>query len=111
LPFDGSALEIMMKKQEDEPPAPRTLAPEVPEDLDRLCADLLRRRPEARPAASDIQRRLGTRAVEPRPSPKRSSTSASRLVGRERQLAELFDAFAESATQATALFVHGYSGM
>jgi tRNA A-37 threonylcarbamoyl transferase component Bud32 len=110
LPFDGSALEIMMKKQEGEPPSPRALAPDVPADLDVLCRELLQRRPEARPPASEIQRRLGARTATSRP-PRRSSSAATRLVGREQQLGQLFDAFAESAAQATAVLVHGSSGM
>src|SRR5262249_21693790 len=49
LPSEGSALEIMMRKQQEEPAPPHPRAPDVPADLDALCVDLMRRRPEDRP--------------------------------------------------------------
>ena len=41
-------------------PRPSTIAAGVPEDLDVLCMDLLRRSPELRPTAADARRRLDT---------------------------------------------------
>ena len=114
LPFEGSSFEIMMHKQQHEPPSPRALAPETPFDLDQLTMELLRRRPEDRPTGAEIQRRLGTPesgrfAALSRPRP--SSASSSRLVGRERHLAQLLEAFADSPNGANAVFVRGGSGM
>lgn len=45
----------MIRKQVDDPPQPvRNLRPEVPDDLARILRDLLRKRPEDRPASADI---------------------------------------------------------
>jgi hypothetical protein len=111
LPFDGTSFEILMRKQQDEPPLPSAIVNGVPPDLDKLCGELLRRRPEARPSSSDIQRRLGAIQSGPARVTSRSSASAALLVGRERHLEELLQAFRESAFDATCVFVHGYSGM
>jgi eukaryotic-like serine/threonine-protein kinase len=111
LPFEGSSFEIMMNKLQHDPPAPRTIAEDTPADLDTLCVELLRRRPEERPPSPEIQRRLGALQSGRWETSKRTTGSASHLVGRERHLAELFDAFAESPNGASAVFVRGSSGM
>jgi serine/threonine protein kinase len=111
LPFVGSSLDMMMRKQQEQPPPPSAVVPGVAPDLDALCVELLRRRPEERPSGAEVQRRLGGATSSPARDHKRSTGSTSRLVGRERQLALLLDAFEASSAQATTVFVHGHSGM
>ena len=49
LPHSGKVIEILMEKQRTDPPRPAELCDDVPEDLDRLCMELLRRDPDERP--------------------------------------------------------------
>jgi eukaryotic-like serine/threonine-protein kinase len=107
-PFDGSPLEVLMAKQSRDPPPLGALAPDVPADLDALCVDLLRREPESRPSGADVLRRLGGAAP---PAPAEPPRAATPLVGRERHLAALAEAFAAVERGRTVLVaVSGRSG-
>jgi tetratricopeptide (TPR) repeat protein len=119
LPFRGEAFTILLDKQRAEPPAPRTLAPEIPEDLDRLCVDLLRRDATDRPSDRDVLRRLGSTAARGPTSllitgPKHGEGRAAGapLIGREPHLEALGAAF-EAVKQGRTVVcsVHGRSGV
>ncbi|HEY7862546.1 MAG TPA: protein kinase [Thermoanaerobaculia bacterium] len=114
-PFTGSYAEIMIEKLRSDPAPVSQVAPGVPEDLDRLCQALLTRDPALRPTGADVVAMLGADAgVAARVAASRRETRASSppLVGRDRHLAALEDAFriAERG-HAAAVFVHGGSGM
>ena len=47
LPFAGKFFEVMMNKQNFDPPAPAELVRSVPQDLNDLCVALLQRDPAA----------------------------------------------------------------
>ena len=51
LPFTGKYFEVIMDKQNHDPRPPIELVPGVPQDLNQLCMDLLRRRPKTGRAA------------------------------------------------------------
>ena len=121
LPFLGGAIEVLMDKQRFEPPAPCELAPGVPEDLNALCVDLLRRRPEDRPSAHDVLRRLGSAGAGQEPSfdpaiqPTQLSSSghgqSPSLVGRHRHRQALDEAMtAMTGGRTVVLYLHGPSG-
>jgi tetratricopeptide (TPR) repeat protein len=110
VPFSGDFASALRQKLQPEPPAPGDLVPGVPEDLNALCRDLLRPDPNARAGGLDVLARIGgpigsralmTVAVHPQ-----------LFVGRQRHLAALEAAFAETKLgRAVTVYVHGASGM
>jgi len=113
LPHSGPLLELLAAKQSVDPPAPSSFAPQVPRELDDLCMDLLKRDPAARPGVAEVQRRLGGTVRKARPQSSASAPATNtRLVGRERHLGVLRDAFRASQDgRAMAVMVQGRSGM
>jgi serine/threonine protein kinase len=57
-PFRGSITQILIAKTNSEPRPPHTIIRGVPDDLDQLCTDLLRRLPVTRPSDSEMLARL-----------------------------------------------------
>src|ERR1041384_5820975 len=99
----------MLRKQTRDPIQPREINPEVPRDLNELCMKLLRRDAERRPTGREILRALG---VKRSPIAVSAVTRDIAFIGRERQLAELHDAFdATREGQTVTAYVHGNSGM
>ena len=98
------------------PALPSAIARGVPEDLDALCMDLLRRSPELRPTAAGALDRLGRGASESRvdggslasiapPAPKR-------FVGRRQEVSMLREAFDETLRgECVIVAVTGESGL
>jgi hypothetical protein len=109
-PFDGAPLDILMKKQERVPPAPATVAPGIPEDLDTLCVELLRIDPAARPSGERVRRLLGA-APAAAGETRSSATYTAPFVGRAAELEALRDAFRAHARGAATVLVHGESGV
>jgi len=114
LPFRGEPIDVLARKQQSEVVPPRERTPGVPEDLDRLCCQMLRRDEEERPSGAEVLRRLRSRESGPKPSGEhavRSSPHAP-FVGRREQLAALHEAFARTKEgRAVTLLVRGPSGM
>jgi serine/threonine protein kinase/tetratricopeptide (TPR) repeat protein len=114
VPFRGRSHEMLIDKQRFEPPAPSELAPGVPDDLNALCVDLLRRDAKARPAGRDVLRRLGTTTDGPKlPIPLQpSGHPIAPLFGRAGDLESLEAAFTDVGRGRTvALYIHGPSGV
>jgi serine/threonine protein kinase/tetratricopeptide (TPR) repeat protein len=116
LPFAGKFFEVMMNKQNFDPPAPNELVRNIPPELNELCVRLLRRNPAERPTGREVLRTLGHGKTGPLQRP--ISTPAPFLlqttpfVGRERQLRELEDAFTVTRRgQTVTVYLHGSSGM
>jgi serine/threonine protein kinase len=97
LPLEGTGLPLLIRKQTELPPRPRLLVPEVPEDLDALCMDLLAIDPARRPSGREVLQRLHVETM--RTDRISSSTLGSRredVVGRETELRVLEDLFEET---------------
>src|SRR5205085_7307140 len=63
LPFKGG-IEVLQRKQKEDPARPSALKPDLPADLETLCVDLLQRDPSRRPDGRQVLARLGR---EPQP--------------------------------------------
>ena len=114
LPYSGPSLKVLLAKQTDDPPAPSSLAQGVPEDLDQLAMDLLRRDPVARPRGRHILERLGVvpGAMSGPTTTPHSGTTMAPFLGRQAQLEVLIDAFARVAEgHPVTVHVRGPSGM
>jgi hypothetical protein len=109
LPFEGGAVEVLGKKLTADPLPPEARVAGLPEDLSRLCMDLLQRDPARRPSGEEVRARL--RSGPPRAEPQPGEKSAV-FVGRGEQLAALRGAFeAACAGSTAAVLVEGRSGM
>lgn len=116
LPFSGKFFEVMMNKQNVDPPAPSELVGGAPQDLNDLCVKLLRRNPDQRPSGRDVLRVLGHGQTGPLRRPLMSaavssSSQSAPFVGRAQQTRELMDAFAATRKETVTVYVHGESGM
>ena len=105
-PFAGAMLDVLVRKQREDPPRPSAIAADVPPDLDALCADLLRRDPAARPTGAEILARLGAG------EPAAPDVVVPPFVGRGAELESLAAALAEAERGLPiSMFVLGESGM
>ena len=108
LPFEGKPLEILADKQSRVPPAPSSLVPQLPLDLDGLCVDLLRIEPNERPDFDAIRRRLTPSA----PPQSEVEYSGGFFIGRHQEMETLSRALAETRNgQARTVLLHGESGV
>ena len=107
LPFVGDPLDVVRRKQVEDPPAPDAIAPGVPPELSSLCADLLRRDPALRPRAPDV-----LRAIEAAPAPGTAAMPEAGFVGRRHELDRLDEALAVvKAGRGVTVTVQGASGI
>ncbi len=91
-PFEGTAGDVLHRKQIENPVAPSIIAPDVPGDLNALCMHLLARESSQRPDGDEVLRKLEARAPSMRP---RLSPSMSPFIGRRPELDVLEQSFAE----------------
>lgn len=108
VPFQGPYLHVLTEKQRVDPPPPSAIAPGIPEVIDELCRDLLRRDPRERPGADEILQRLGRSNA---PVLTTTPPPIAPFIGRDRHLRALREAFdATLAGIQTTVCVDGVSG-
>ncbi len=91
---------------------PSMFSDAVPEDLENLCLDLLRISPELRPSATEALRRLGGDRVEGPMLASIAPPPPKRFIGRDVELAELFDMFDRTLHgESVVVAVTGESGL
>jgi serine/threonine protein kinase/tetratricopeptide (TPR) repeat protein len=116
LPFRGSAPQVLLAKMRSSPQRPRELCPEIPRDLDELCAKLIVPDPHQRPSGEQILRTLVEGDTVELPLT-RSASRANRpahaeFVGRTTELQTMSWTLAGTRqTGAAAIAVIGESGL
>ncbi len=110
LPFEGSVLDVMREKQLSPPLPPSAIVPNLPEDLEQLCTNLLRTRSNNRPSGTDVLRRLGGDVASTRNG--RRSLASSLFVGRKKELFALQEAYEKTCRgESITIFLRGDSGV
>lgn len=96
-PFGPKPMDMLRAKLSIDAPRPSLSHDGIPDDLDALCADLLRRDPTARADGDEILRRLGDAVIVDEPEPGEQHL----LVGRERHLHLMNEAYRRMEAGAT----------
>ncbi len=109
LPFGGNVLDIIRRQQTTVAPLASSIVAGIPEDLDVLCRDLLRRDPDDRPGEREILLRFGVPEFGGRLD-ERTRKRASFLFGRDREIAKLQE-MAQSNSGPRSSLVHGSPGI
>jgi hypothetical protein len=108
LPFHGTSAEVVQSKQHHDAPDPASLVPNLPQDLARLCRELLSREPARRPDVARIRQVLGQTG----PGTVAPPGDAARLVGRRKHLDTLAQAYQlVRQGRTTVVAIHGPSGV
>ena len=111
LPINGSTSELLTNKINLDPPDPRLLIADLPDDLADLSVGLLQRRPSDRPSEAAILAALGGVTADARVTHDAWGEMIP-FVGRDHHLAMLEDSFnAARRGKAVTLQVHGTAGM
>jgi predicted ATPase len=106
LPHLGDRRALLKSGLNVEPPSPRELVPDVPEDLSALCTGLLHAEPHARPTGAELELRVPAGPEAPR------LALASGFIGRGAELAELKLAFERTCLgENLVVVVEGESGL
>lgn len=116
LPFDGPPLRILLDKQNTDPVPPSKKRQGLPQDLELLCLDLLRRDPKARPERKRILEVVKARKTESvvfATTNLSVHTQSPVFVGRQTELSVLNGAYERVVKKGNfeSVIVEGVSGV
>jgi serine/threonine protein kinase len=107
MPFEGNPVQVLLEKQQRDPPSPRDFVFGLPEDLVQLCEDLLQCNPADRPSGAEVRRRLGGPVETAAPRLAESTP----LTGRREHMRQLASAFEQMCQgQTVVVSVAGRAG-
>jgi len=95
LPYTGDRASVREAKQRGAP-APSAILPDIPEDLNRICVELLDPRADARPGGAEIIARLDHRVDVRKGIPQPRLSKERVFIGRQSLLSALREAFVAS---------------
>ena len=112
LPFSGTTQQVLQAKQSQSAPSPSDWVDGIPQHLDALCTDLLKRDPAQRPTEADIRARLtGVPGADTVAKSAESDPVQQPFIGRHQELEELHRALNRVGRGETLVCrVHGHSG-
>ena len=115
-PFEGTTLDVLLRKQTEDPPAPIRINPLVDGWMSELCMQLIHRDPAQRPAGAEILARVGVLPGKPTPAPigrnPAAGTPVRIVLGRDAELQVLGRAHARACQGRLAVtMVRGTSGI
>jgi hypothetical protein len=115
-PFEGTVLDILLRKQSEDPVPPTQVTPSADPDLSDLCLQLLKRDPAERPNGEEVLLRLGVETGKSALPPGRSATPIGvptlDVLGREAELQALGAAYARVRKgEFAGVSVRGSSGI
>ena len=115
-PFEGSLFDVVLRKQNEDPPPPNQVNPQADELLSDLCMRLIQRDPAQRPSGAEVLVRLGvsgdTRLLSPHRRHTPIATPTLHVFGREQELHALYQAYARMRKgNFAAVVVQGSSGI
>ena len=115
-PFEGALIEVLLRKQTEDPPAPKQINPVADDRMSDLCMKLMHRDPAQRPTGPEILAHLGVvlnkRALIQTGRYPAVGTPVKSVLGREAELQILAGAYADMCKGSLAVtMVQGTSGI
>jgi hypothetical protein len=113
-PFEGALLEVLLKKQTEDPPAPNPMGLLADDRMQSLCMKLIHRDPARRPAGVEILAYLGVVPGQHTlaQTGRHPAVGMKGVVGREAELQVLHRAYSEMCNGSLAVtMVQGTSGI